>query len=316
MSEGASRSYKILYLTLISILLLGIAAIAYMWTLKRDELYNKEKENLALQKDQELLNEMLSDYTGGVSKDLKTDFKNMLETYDKLIAMDRSKADSLNLQKERISELLNQLNANRNLSAKQLMALKKENDVLRSIMRGYVMQIDSLNTLNIQLGSTLDETKNKLNSTSEERDNYKRDAEEKTERIKKGAKLQALGFTSIGLMSQFGKMKEADKAKKVVQIKSTFTIGENTLASAGKKSVYMQVVAPDGKVLTNRSNTTMETDQGTLTYSDKKDIDYQNEAIDLTIYYDIRGAELTKGSYKILIYCDGQLIGKDSFVLR
>ena len=58
-------------------------------------------------------------------------------------------------------------------------------------MRGYVKQIDSLNTLNIKLTSVLDETTTKLTETTNERDTYKQDAEQKSEQLKKGAKLQA-----------------------------------------------------------------------------------------------------------------------------
>lgn len=48
----------------------------------------------------------------------------------------------------------------------------------------------------------------------------------------------------------------------------------------------------------------------------EKEIDYQNEAIDLTIYYTVKGEGLQKGAYKVSIFCDGNLIGTDSFSLK
>lgn len=60
----------------------------------------------------------------------------------------------------------------------------------------------------------------------------------------------------------------------------------------------------------------MNTDNGEQFYSDKKDIDYNNQAIDLTIYYDLKGQELMKGNYKVKIFCEGQMIGTDSFTLK
>lgn len=302
---------------IIGVLLLGLGAMVFMWTNKRSELNACQNDNLVLRSDMESMNQMLEGYVGGLSNDLKTDFKNMLETYDRLIAMDRTKADSLNRQKAQISELLNQLNTNKKLSARELMNLKKENEVLRSIMRGYVKQIDSLNTLNIKLASSLDETTTKLTETTAERDTYKKDSEDKSLQLKKGAKLQAYGITSQALRMKLNNTTtETEKAKNAVQLRSSFTIGENSIANSGRKSIYLQITGPNGEVLHNKSNDQMNTENGEQFYSDKKDIDYNNQAIDLTIYYDLKGQELMKGNYKVKIFCEGQMIGTDSFTLK
>ena len=311
------KNNNVLLYVVIGILLLGLGTMVFLWTSKRSELSSCQNDNLVLKSDMEGMNKMLEGYVGGISNDLKTDFKNMLETYDKLIAMDRYKADSLNKQKTHISELLKQLNSNKALSARELMKLKKENEVLRSIMRGYVKQIDSLNTLNIKLSSSLDETTTKLSETTTERDSYKKESEEKSIQLKKGAKLQAYGFSSQALRMKINNTTtETEKAKNAIQLKSTFTIGENALASQGKKSVYLQIAGPDGEVLHNKTNAKIETETGQQLFSDKKEIDYNNQAIDVTIYYDLKGQELSKGNYKVKIYCEGQLIGTDSFTLK
>ena len=317
MNETQPKSSNLLLYSVIGILLIGLATLTFMWSAKRSELNQCQNDNLILKSDMEGMNKMLEGYVGGLSNDLKTDFKNMLDTYDRLIEMDQSKADSLNKQKAQISQLLKQLNTNKKLSARELFNLKKENEVLRSIMRGYVKQIDSLNTLNIKLTSVLDETNTKLTETTTERDTYKKDAEQKTEQLKKGAKLQAYGFNSEALRMKFNNTTEpTTKAKNVIQMRSSFTIGENQIASSGRKSVYLQIIGPNGEVLQSKANYLMETENGQQGYSDKKDIDYNNQAIDLTIYYDLKGLEVGKGNYKVRVYCEGQLIGTDSFTLK
>ena len=321
MSESENkRSSNGVFLVIIFLLLGGMAVMSYMWSNKRTELNNCTNENNVLKSDMQGMNEMMQGYVGSMSNDLKTDFKNMLKTYDQLIEKDQSKADSLNQQKEKILGLMKDLDAakrNGKLTASQLYKLKKENETLRDIMKSYVHQIDSLNTLNIKLGSQLDETNSKLSTTVVERDTYKKDAEEKGEQVKKGSRLQAYSFSSQALRMKLNKTTEAtEKAKNVVQFRSSFTISENQLSSAGKKSVYMQIIGPDGQTLQSRSSNTVETESGTVAYSDKKDIDYQNQAVDVTIYYDLRGEGTAKGTYKVKIYCDGNLIGSDSFSLK
>jgi len=311
------KNNNIVSYAIIGILLIGLGSMVYLWTKKRSELNTCQNDNLILKSDMESMNQMLEGYVGGLSNDLKTDFKSMLETYDQLIAMDRTKADSLNRQKAQINDLLKQLSSNKKLSARELMNLKKENEVLRSIMRGYVKQIDSLNTMNIKLSSSLDETTTKLNETTTERDNFKKDAEEKAVQLKKGAKLQAYGITSKALRMKVNNTTTGtEKAKNAVQLLSSFTIGENLIATAGRKTVFLQITGPNGSVLPNRSNAKMDTDAGPQIYSDKKEIDYNNQAIDLTIYYDLKGQEIMKGTFKVNIYCEGQLIGSDSFTLK
>lgn len=317
MSENKQPASNVLMYSIIGLLLIGIATMTFLWSSKRSELNQCQNDNLVLKSDMEGMNKMLEGYVGGLSNDLKTDFKNMLDTYDRLIEMDHSKADSLNKQKAQISQLLTQLNTNKKLSARELFNLKKENEVLRSIMRGYVKQIDSLNTLNIKLTSVLDETTTKLTETTSERDTYKKDSEQKSEQLKKGAKLQAYGFKSEALRMKINNTTEpTTKAKNAVQMRASFTIGENQIASSGKKTVYLQLIGPSGEVLQNKANYVMDTENGQQAFSDKKDIDYNNQAIDLTIYYDLKGQEVGKGNFKVRIYCEGQLIGSDSFTLK
>ena len=305
------------YLILILVLMGLLAVLSYMWSTKRTELNNCSNENLLLKSDMQGMNQMLEGYVGNITSDLKKDFKNMLASYDKLILKDASKADSLNKQKSEIQILLGKLEANKKLSASQLYKFKKENETLRGIMRSYVMQIDSLNTINYGLNKDLEDKTTKLNETSTERDEYKKAVEEKTEQIKKGSKLKAYNFVSEALRMKLNKTTEAtDRAKKTVQIRSSFTISENSLTSPGKKSVYLQITGPNGGILQSSSNNTVDTESGSVLYSDKKEIDYQNQSVDLTIYYNLQGEALTKGNYKVKIFCEENLIGTDSFTLK
>ena len=77
----------------------------------------------------------------------------------------------------------------------------------------------------------------------------------------------------------------------------------------------MQIIDPSGKVMQTSSNVA-QMDNGQIAYSDKKEVDYNNESVDLSIYYSLRGEEAEKGNYKVNIYCQGQLIGSDSFTLK
>lgn len=314
--QNTQKSNTGLYAVLV-LLALVAATMGFLWVKQKSALKDCAAANESLTKEMQDYSNMLAGYSDEISSDLKADLKNMLATYDKLKAKDASKADSINQQQERIRELLNELNNNKRLSAAQLQKLRTENETLRGIMKGYVKQIDSLNTLNLKLHSELEDRTLQLTQTSSERDEYKAKADEAGQQVKKGSKLNAYSFATTGLKMKLNNTTdETNKAKNTVMIKSTFTIGENTLTKAGRKYVYMQVVSPSGKVLQSRASNTFATDNETIPYSDKKEIDYANAAIDVAIFYNNDGKEFEKGTYKVKIYCDGQLIGTDSFSLK
>lgn len=304
------------YVLIILLLLLATAAMAYLWTSTKSTLSDCEAVSNEQQSQINEMNEMLSQYTGALSQDLSKDFRSMLDTYDALLEKDKSQADSINAQKAYIEELLVQVEKGK-LNGYQLAKLRKENETLRDIMRGYVYQIDSLNTANYQLRSDLDQTTTALTQTTSERDQFKEVAETATAKVKEGSKLQAYSFTTVALRMKLNDMPtETSRANNAVQIKSSFTLGANPIADAGTKTVYMQITKPDGKIFQIRSSNVVDTDQGKIAYSDKKDIDYRNVALDMAIYYDLRGEQAQKGNYTVKIYCEGQLIGKDSFTLK
>jgi DNA repair ATPase RecN len=327
MSEEIKKidsSKKVIVVLLIAIIGLigGIAYLSKIYSDKIQELNKALGENTKLKSDLNEVNKSIGSVVDieGRSNDLKTNLTKMLSNYDELIKMDKSKADSLNIEKSKIQGLLNQINTLKsqgNLTYSKLLKMERENETLREIMKGYIKEIDQLNQLNKQIQTDLDETSEKLTTTETERDEYKKVAEETSEKVKQGAKLQAYSFTSSGMeLKRNNTTKETTKAKETIQIKCLFTVGSNSLASAGKKTVYMQVITPEGKTLQSRSSNIVNVDGTSIPFSEKRDIDYENNNIDVGIYYDMRGEKATKGTYKVRLYCEGNLIGTDSFTLK
>lgn len=320
MEKTPSKSNGVFILITI-LLLIGLAVLSYFFSKKNNDLNTCINENTALKTDMNGMNEMMTGYVGNMSNNLTKDFQNMLNTYDELIQKDNSKADSLNIQKEKIISLMSDLDKSRrngSLNAQKIAQLNKENTTLRSIMKSYVFQIDSLNTLNVKLNTELNQTNSKLESTQSERDQYKKEATEKAEQVRLGAKLQAFNFKSNGLKMKINNTTdETNRARNCVQIQSSFTLSENPLNKSGNKTIYLQITDPSGKILQTKSNYTVETENGIVAYSDKKDVNYQNKQLDMSIYYDFASnEEAIKGTYKIKIFCDGSIAGTDSFILK
>jgi hypothetical protein len=93
------------------------------------------------------------------------------------------------------------------------------------------------------------------------------------------------------------------------------TILENPMAKAGSKNVYMVVLKPDASVLTTSPSETFDAGGTNSQYSLVREIDYQNQTMDLCMYADVN-ADLAKGTYVVQIYCEKALIGKTTFTLK
>ena len=151
--ENSTGNYNKMYLGAILVLIIGLGLMTYLWTNERGKLSECENITQNYKDTIQGMNKMLSAYVGDMSNDLKADFRKMLDTYDKLIIKDASQTDSLNAQKQKIQsqiEKIERLQRSKNFTASQIAKLKEENETLRGIMRGYVYEIDSLNTLNLQ----------------------------------------------------------------------------------------------------------------------------------------------------------------------
>lgn len=321
LESGSKKNMTPVLTAVIVVLVVLLGTMTYLWSSKNGALKEATKKNQELQADIEEMNKMMAPFLGSeTTNDLMSDFTNMMDTYDALLKKDASKSDSLNAQKDKIQGLMTELETakkNGRVTASLIAKLKRENETLRQIMISYVKQIDQLNTMNLKLTSELDETSTQLAETKTERDTYKDQAEQSAEQVKKGSKLAAYGFSSTGLRMKLNDTTEpTTKARNCVQAKSSFTIGENTIAAAGDRTVYLQIIDPDGKTLQGRSGGTSSGNDGNFVYSAKRDIQYNNKSVDVTIFYDFNGEEPVKGNYKIKIFCDGQAIGSDSFTLK
>jgi len=245
--------------------------------------------------------------------ELELELNDMLLQYDSL----SSDNDTLNAQllseRARVEEMIQKVKSGN----WTIYKLKKETESLRKIMKGFVHTIDSLNTANIEL---MAENKNIKGELGKERDKSNLLESEKSklaEKVKIGEKLQAVFIESYGQKVKNNNIhKRTERAKVVEKIKTCITVGENDLAKAGKKMVYVRIIGPSGKVLTlseDKANM-FEFDGIRGLYSVKKEINYENKEIDVCLYWDVKTSVIS-GKYIVYAYADNHEVGITEFIL-
>ncbi|MFP5471040.1 MAG: hypothetical protein ACLGGV_05550 [Bacteroidia bacterium] len=312
------KSKEPLFITIIVILGLITLIMGYDWYVKGKSLDTCTQSNNELAAELNELNGiMMGSDVELMTDDIKENLKNMLAEYSEMKTDNVALNDSISKEKQKIEALLAELQDNKQRSAYEIYKLNKENQTLRKIMQGYVHTIDSLNTMNIALKEEVQLKDQKLNQVTSERDQVVNKNQELEEKVSLGSQLKASTIVSTAFkLRDNGKQVETTRASRANMLKACFTVDENKIAKAGNKRIYLRVISPSANVLTNSSSIEFSFGDQKSMCSSYRDINYQNAAADICIYYEHTADEFEEGEYIVELYCEKALIGKSSFALK
>lgn len=200
--------------------------------------------------------------------------------------------------------MLEQLQREKTYNYEQLAKYKKEVATLRNVMKGYLRQIDSLNTINSNLQAQNIEYKKEINTANLRADVAEEKASELNTKVRIGSVIQAGGIRMVALNSN---SKEVKRIKMAKRLKVDFELAPNELAEPGEKTIYIQITGPDGYMLPAAEVTVFNFEGSEVMASAKRKVDYENESVPVSIFYD--GETFTKGTYSVDIYIDGRHSG-------
>ncbi len=237
---------------------------------------------------------------------------NMKMMYDTLTTDNTEMMAQIQAQRTQIEGLLKRAK-NKDYDIKKLLA---ETQTLRNIMKGYIHQIDSLQQDNDRLFAEGQQAKQQAAAAENRSKTLETDLNSAKEIVKAGSVLSTGGFSSTGVFARnSGAESTTDRASKSTMIKTSFTLRENKIVSAGRKTIYLKVVGPSGNTVTGKGGGSFTASGQLDTYGAAREIDYQGQDTDVSIYFTPTGA-LEKGAYRLEIYEGGNLIGKSEVVLR
>ena len=242
---------------------------------------------------------------------IQNNLSHLLDDFDNLRINNDSISASLGMERERADSLMERLKKERSWSYAKIKQYEKEVGTLQTLMRNYLRQIDSLNTLNKQLISENVSYRKEISTISQRAELAEEKAAELDDMVKQGSVLKA---RNIRLTSLNTKSKEVTRIKNAARLRTDFTLAANELTTPGDKTVYVRILAPDGYVLSSEGAPTFDYEGERLSYSAQRSIDYQNEDIDVGIFYN--GSGFTAGQYTVQLYAEGRLIGSAEIVMR
>jgi predicted nucleic acid-binding Zn-ribbon protein len=254
-----------------------------------------------------------------VVKSEKTEKENVLKdlqelktTYDAAIAENTSMSDELIAEREKVVNLITQLEKSKGTVA-ELSKYRSQYNTLQVKMNSLMQEVEVLKKENQTLTTNLDSTKVVLEDTKNYTKTLVGQNEELTKTVEKASKLTISNLkTSAYKKRSSGKEIATEKASRADVLKVSFTIAENAVAKTGDKQYYVQVIDSKNNVLGDKATATFG--ENSLTYSFITTVNYENKSVQVT--ENLPGKDFAKGTYFVNVFDKNELVSKTSFTLK
>ena len=249
-------------------------------------------------------------------EDEKRDLTEQMESLQNDYATLSSDYDSINSQldtsRAEVADLLERIKKTNATNRAKMRQYEKELGTLRSIMRNYIVQIDSLNTLNHKLTAEAAAARREAAASKAESAQLSQQVENLTGQVAAGSVIKARGLHIAAYNSSD---KVTDRSSRTVRLLTSLSLVENDLAPKGPVRVFIRVKDPDGIILTNSNRSSFTFNGETMVASASRRVDYEGSEVDLSIYLnDI--PEYRKGVYTVEAYTEQAFLGKSELMLR
>ncbi len=267
-----------------------VAVLGYVWSQKSSLISELEDEK------RDLTEQMES---------LQNDYATLSSDYDSINSqLDTSRAE--------VADLLERIKKTNATNRAKMRQYEKELGTLRSIMRNYIVQIDSLNTLNHKLTAEAAAARREAAASKAESVQLSQQVENLTGQVAAGSVIKARGLHIAAYNSSD---KVTDRSSRTVRLLTSLSLVENDLAPKGPVRVFIRVKDPDGIILTNSNRSSFTFNGETMVASASRRVDYEGSEVDLSIYLnDI--PEYRKGVYTVEAYTEQAFLGKSELMLR
>ncbi len=232
---------------------------------------------------------------------IESNLNHLYSDYTSLESNNDSINKELTVERGKIQGLLVQIRREKAVSFQQIQDYQAELGSLRSIMRSYIGQIDSLNSLNQTLIAENVKVREESSMTKMANQELSTQNDQLSTKVQKGSIIKARDIITTPINSRG---KDVTRARRVEKIKVCFTLVENEIAPAGLRDAFIRITGPDKYVLAKSETDQFNFNGEKIVFSAKREVDYQNKDVDLCIFYDNKG-DLLVGSYDIAVFIDG-----------
>lgn len=279
-------------IAVLALLLLG--SLGYMY-----KLSTNSQESLSLLKSEK----------ESVMKDLEV----TKQSLDEAIASNTTMSDELIAERDKIQQLMADLEKTKGNDAATISKYKGEAQKLQAKIANLMKQIEGLQKENSNLNTRIDSTNTVLSQARSMNDTLVSQNDNLAKKVERGSKLSVLNLQTLAVKQKSsGKQVETDKANRADVLKVSFMIAENQIAKSGDKVYYVQVIDSKNNVLGDKKVESFG--EKSLTYSFVATVKYENKTV--KIERDLPVSDIQEGTFFVNVFDKSELVSKTSFTLR
>ena len=245
-------------------------------------------------------------------EELSEQFRALQADFDSLNTDYESISHQLDTSREQVALLIERLQNTDATNRAKIRQYEKELGTLRTIMRGYIVQIDSLNTLNKQLAAQAEDARREAAETRTQNERLTTQVQDLTGQVSAGKIIKARG---LNVKAYNGSNKETDRSTRVTYMSASLSLVDNALAEHGPVTVYIVLKDPEGRLMTNGSSKSFTSGGTSRTATASRTVDYAGEELDVTVYLKDLG-DFVKGIYTVEAYTSSSAMGRAEIMLR
>lgn len=292
-----TKTNKILLITVLVLLVGAIGALIYLNYHQRNEM-QELVEIIEIEKEE-----------------LQEEYENLAIEFDGYSQMDiqnDSLQDLLYREQQRVQDLLEELRITKVTNARRISELKKELATVRTVLKDYVRQVDSLNATNARLTEENIIVRAENEQVKTKNTQLTNLNTQLTETVTRAAMLELTDCTCTMLNKNDRKTRMVSQ---VTKLQFDYTIAKNITCERGLKDLYVRVITPNGVLMNEAENKRFPFESDSIAYSITQQFEYIGEQYMGTVYLPIT-EEVEKGFYTIDFFCDGNLIGSYPIQVR
>ena len=292
-----TKTNKILLITVLVLLVGAIGALVYLNYHQRNEM-QELVEIIEIEKEE-----------------LQEEYENLAIEFDGYSQMDiqnDSLQDLLFREQQRVQDLLEELRITKVTNARRISELKKELATVRTVLKDYIRQVDSLNATNARLTEENIIVRAENEQVKTQNTQLTNLNTQLTETVTRAAMLELTDCTCTMLNKNDRKTRMVSQ---VTKLQFDYTIAKNITCERGVKDLYVRVITPNGVLMSEADNKRFPFESDSIAYSITQQFEYSGEQYMGTVYLPIT-EEVEKGFYTIDFFCDGNLIGSFPIQIR
>ena len=322
--QQKKKGKSVLVILLVSIGLLSGVSLFLGYTLKQEL-----NDNEILERRSTSAEDRFKRLTGDVAK-----AKSLLSTIDisgidsvalgkdveAILAKRKESAEKISKLESQIAELIEQSDGQaKNFSQFKALYAKLKTEVY--ILRSEISKLKAKNQALISENAKLKEENQQLGTdlAGANENNIKLEGinTDLRGKVALGKRLQTFEKIAEGVkVRRNGEEKSTNRARRADKIRVAFTIGKNEIADAGNLDLYLRVLDPNDRIISeNGEEFNYKSEK--IVYTSKESINYKNSSTDVIIYAEKSGGKsFEEGLYKVQVYTKTDMILVETFTLK